>query len=556
MPRGPVASESSPAIPSSLWRLLRAERRGRWRALRAALRTVPGALSALLFIALFGVVPALRLLVPESVPGPAGFVDADVATAGLLLGWLTLVAAGGSNPLAFTEAEVHQLFAAPVQPAALLRYKLVQSLGFAVVGAASLGLFAGLYTTLAVAGPLLALTFLPATQLPSMVLTMALGRYRPPLWASLLAVAAVGGSLVLLAGGPGQGIARLGALAREAARGPAWLLVGPAVAAAELMRATSSAAALAAAAKLAAWDLLLFAGLWAGAGRVPLEVAAEGASATADLQRRVLRGGLGASMGAMRWSVGSVGGGLGAGPRGAWRFGGWRSGGGRWVALARWRGLDLGRRAGLLLIGGGLLAVFGGVGVVVGGTVGAQLVLVTGLVQVPLLLPSLLAADFRGDVDGLDRGRAWPVGPWGLFVGTVAPVVAVTWVAVVAFAGVAVLLDPGVARWAAPATVVGLPWCAWVVTAENVLQLIHPVRARVGTAAMHSGGLRMVNGLVALLLHALLGTGVGVAAAAAGWAAGSWAVAVAVSAVLFSASALLAAGIGAWRLPYAEAPPP
>jgi len=142
--------------------------------------------------------------------------------------------------------------------------------------------------------------------------------------------------------------------------------------------------------------------------------------------------------------------------------------------------------------------------------------------QLPLLsiahaiVPSVVRADFRGDVDRLDLLLGLPLPRWAIVLGQVLPAAVLLSALVVPFSAVAAMLLDGWRQHLAIAVVVIHPLAAlWQLLVENVVFLWMPYRIEMGEAAIEASGRGMVAYLASqavtwLGFAAIVGSAVGV----------------------------------------------
>lgn len=492
--------------------------RGWARFLGRNLRTVKGALLALVGLTFFGLWLASLILTPR-----AGGADPEVVRRfgpAILLGYclLNVVTSSSERAVYFTPAEVDFLFPAPFDRRTLLAYKV--ALSFLVGLPTTLFLTVVLQTHAAwfwgaFLGLLLAYLFLQLFTMAVNLLATAIGarlytRGRRLILVGLL----VGIGILALRSGPGTSD-----LLQRAERTIVWRIV-----AWPLSRFVETFLAqevwpdlLVNAAMALGIDLLMLVVVFALDADFMEASASASARIYAQLQR-VRRGeGVGPRSGKARFSL----------PTLPWLGG---------IGPIFWRQLTtavrgLGRLLFLLLIFGTLMvgpSLTGGSGEgdlhVVGTAVGM-------VVAMSLFLTTLVPYDFRGDVDRLDVLKSLPVAPWRLAVGQLlTPVLLLTlvqWIVLGVVQGVMGRVAPLLLVFAAFA----LPFNFLLFGLENLLFLLFPMRltaaapgdfqamgrnvlfllaktfslALVGGMAALMGGL--VYYLVGLVLPATTGTG-------------------------------------------------
>lgn len=521
-----------PGIAPPLRSLIRRRVGGIAREAGDKLRTVGGLLVALMLAGLVAGPLAARAMF-----GPGALTSMDSletwGPTGLFGLWLVQVGLrGGGDVLGFEPAEADQLFAAPLRPEALMRYKL----GLLVIAWTSGGLLlapvAGLYAATLAGGALAALLALPFLQLSAMVAVLVGHGAAVPGWVRSLVLVAFVALPVVLAGGLGNGIEAVAQGVGVAAAHPVGaVLLAPFVAGAGLMTASSVPALAGHAAVLLAVDTALAFALLHLGQRAWVERAQEGADTLRSRLASYRTDGL---AGASGWVGVRV-------PRPP-RLGGlgtllWR----RTVEIVRrpatWYGLA--GVAGLLLT----------LGLVVDprGRSAALALLGAGLVWGVVMLPSVLRQDFRADLDRIDALRAMPVGTFVLYVANVVPMAALLGAFEVAIAVTLTLISPSIAREALGVCVVAPLWALLVVAAENTVFLFLPARMEAGDAALGSVGRNLLSTFIGWGVHGAA-TGGALAAGVVGWWLSGWVAAILATAAAMGVAIAAVSAVGAWRL--------
>lgn len=464
-------------------------------AARSALRSLArpsGVAFAVVVVALGGFFVWLAVAAPTlpgATPVTPGGVRAGGTTYFALLWTMTLVLRGGGDVLGFVPAETDQIFAAPLRPAHVLRYKLAL-LVFALVSlstAAAVVLlpFSGRFDVAWVAVLLASLLI----QLTPMAATLAF-RVRPRVrWAvaAVLAVLLAVGVWRLRSAGeatPDAIIERLGALYEHPAVA---VLVFPFTCLPRALLATSWVEAAPWLAVLAALDLALATAIVRLGETSWFDLAHEGSEQVAERFGR-LRGGSLFAVGRVRAVrvprlpfLGGVG--LVAQRQLAEMV---RRPVGLLTLLALASGLPMLALVGFVLTADDPEARLAASRI----AVGAQLPLLS---IAHAIVPSVVRADFRGDVDRLDLLLGLPLPRWAIVLGQVLPAAVLLSALVVPFSAVAALLLDGWRQQLALAVVVIHPLAAlWQLLVENVVFLWMPYRIEMGEAAIEASGRGMV----------------------------------------------------------------
>ncbi len=527
----------SPWLPPGLWRLIRVRIRAAGRAQLNRMRTPWGALSALATVFFLFAWFLPRWLSPDFSHRMDAVSVQRVGPFGLLVLWAgQITVRGGGEVLGFVPAEVEHLFAAPYKPSELLRYKVTVLFVTWWLGALLLTPIASFYAHTLLGALLSVSLVLPFLQLSAMVSAMVRdgGKRRPWFRVAFIAVAA---SLPLLAlkMGPHRTPAMWATLGAVLDAPISGTLLLPFASASILVGSDSLAEVLRAGGVLAAVDvalvvilLLLGRGEW-------LETAAEGASYMQQVRSRYRSGGMSTFGTVGSWSVPRFPRWGGAGPL-LWR-----------------RFTELVRRPATFATLGGVILLVAVLAVALPGGHGqressAYALAVASFVWSMVLVPGVLRADFRAELDQMDRLLALPVHPVAVVVGVTLPVaVASAALEMVLLSGVGLYM-PNVGAELAPLFVVVPSFAAMVVSVENMLFLFLPVRVESGEAALQSVGRNLI---VSMLGWGMQGIAFGLGAAAAFgaiWVTGNlWFAATVASGALlaFTAGCVL---VAAWRL--------
>lgn len=465
----------------------------------------------------------------------SGFASPEsVATWGptsMLALWLVQVLLrGGGDVLGFEPSEADQLFAAPVEPAQLMRYKLALLTIAWSNGAVLLTPIAALYAVTLPGAFFAALLVLPFLQMSAMAMTLVREGAGVPGW---LRVVALGGLVVtpaLLAGGVGTGVEAVAEGVNGLLEHPVGaVLLSPFAAASTLLASGSLAEVGWAAATLAAFNGLLMVALLTLGQRSWVEHAQTGADTLRARMASLRSDGVAGASGWIRVPVPRL-------PLGSLSGVFWR----RTVELVRrpatWAGM------------GGVLALTVMLGLVAGG---GRLVAIAMMVAVmawgTVMLPSVLRSDFRSDLDRIDALRAMPVSTVALFLGNVLPMGLLLGLFESVVVGALVVWQPVAAREGLALMLLAPLWSTLVVTAENTIFLFLPARMEAGEAAIGSVGRNLMSTMLGWTTH---GTSTALAAGA-GIAAGVWVgfwtgVGVGAASLLVLTGGL--AAVGTWQL--------
>ncbi|MEN0060676.1 MAG: putative ABC exporter domain-containing protein [Myxococcota bacterium] len=442
----------------------------------------------------------------------------DIGPAVMALGWLAmLVLRGGGEQIGFLPAEVDQLFAAPLTPSQLIRYKLaLLSVTWFVMGLL-IGPMASLYSRHFLGGMLAVWLLFPALQLTSMITALVLERQHRP-WTNLALLAALLGLCALAFGASPEAVSKVGdVLAGVEQNVVGQVLLAPFAAASTLFVSESITELLGATALLTVANLTQAGVVLALGRRTWFEQAASGAAQRTSMVEQYRSGGLGMAGGLWRVSV----------PR-LPRLGG--------VGPVAWRRLlELARRPLVLLgLGGPVLM---SLAVVVGLTTFSEVhpdAIFMMAMLAPLwclwIIPSNLRFDFRSDLDRMDQLLALPIAPMAVVIGQILPVAVLfvlsSWVAILGL----LAWKPEHAFWCLALGLALPPVTVFSLAIENWLFLLLPVRIETGEAALGSVGRNLIGVFGAYAINLLVvGVGVGFA-----WVVG-----------LLSGSRLLGAGLGA-----------
>lgn len=478
-------------LPPGLWRLLRLRLRAAGRAQLQRMRTPWGALSAAataLFL-LAWLVP--RWVSPDFTERMNAMSVQRVGPFGLLVLWVGQVTVrGGGEVLGFVPSEVEHLFAAPYKPSELLRYKITTLVVTWWLGALLLTPIASFYAHSMLGALLSVALVLPFLQLSAMLASMVRdGGKRRPWWRAAFVVAVALLPLIAV-----QSDLRktalwsvFGALLDSRVTGTVLL---PFSSASTLVASDSLGEVLRAGAVLAAVDLALVGALlWLGRGDW-LESAAEGAQYMQQVRTRYRSGGM-SSMGA----VGSV-----RVPR-LPRWGG--------VGPLVWRRLtEMVRRPATFATLGGVVVLVSLLAVALPGDLGeressAYALAVASFMWSMVLVPGVLRADFRAELDHMDRLMSLPLRPVVVVLGVTLPVA-------LACAALEATLLLGISAYAPTVAPVLLPllvlvpsFAAMVVAVENALFLFLPVRVESGEAALQSVGRNLIVSMLGWMTQGL-----------------------------------------------------
>lgn len=495
------ASIIQDGLPPALLNLLWLQARAAVRRLVGSLRTVRGALLALL-----AVVMLVLWLVPTALAAAAApRVDPrhvrDLAPVALLALTVASAVSAGDRAIAFTPAEVNFLFAAPFTRRQLLAYKLSKS----AAGSVALALLMSLalrrfspYWPAAFTGSLLALLFVN-------LCTTAAGLLQRTLTtrgAGPLRQAAVSAVVLAIAAGVAAVVSRGDAFAQSAAQWvhspAARVALAPVLPFAWAFAATDPPTVL----SWGAAALLVDAALLAAVMRLDanyLEAAAAAGERVYDQAQRARRGDLmpGLGLAGRKSHV----------PPLPWLGG---------AGIVAWRQLTtlLRRSPRLLFITVAAAAMMIPL-LLIGRRVSTiQPVLLPAVIWLTVMLLGLLRFDFRGDLDQLPWLRSLPLRPLPLAAGQLAvPTAVLALFHVVATASVAAAIEP-LRNVALAALVLALPIDLLLVGLENLTFLLFPHRQAAPTE-LGAMGRQMV--LFFMKLLAMMFT-LGVAAAVGGLA--------------------------------------
>jgi ABC-2 type transport system permease protein len=500
--------------------LSRLKWRGWWRRIGRRLRTPGGALFGLLGLALTGawvwsiLWRGSHVRVAEVLPEDALAVARGTLA---MLGVVCFAGAFGHRGLHLPQDEIERMLSAPLTRRQLIRYRLLSAMLRSSVLALALGLILAPRMPVGgfgMAGAMLAVLTLPLLSQGAAIL-MGDAENRLGRLAARVPKIVTGGVMVLLAYGlimvmlmdglVPRDLAEVGPprdLVLQVARHPivVWLSL-PAAPWAGAMAAPDLA-------HFVPWFLAALAAsvlMFEVVARLPIDFRELSLATSADVARRLARAHSGR---------GPVGGSevpdRAKGRRVAWLFGRSPSGAVAWIQLVALR-----RKA----RGALLFALM---------TTGFTLVLTTTVLREPfegafflaifgvIYLASGMRFDFRGNLDGLEEMRAWPVTPRRVFLATILPqalfVSGLMSVAQVVRLAVLGAWEPGVGLVIAATPVVTVFWLA----VDNAIFLLAPVRFEPGqSAAMHHAGRQMVLALIKMLLLGLSAAVAGLAGYAA-----------------------------------------
>jgi hypothetical protein len=502
---------SGVAVDRALWLLLRLQARGWVRSLGRNLRSVKGALLALLAVVVF--IPWLMIILTQrshSLPADQLRTNGPAYLLGYCI--LNVLISSGERAVYFSPAEVTFLFTGPFTRRQLLGYKVALTLLFTLPTTLFMTAVFRVHAPwllAAIVGMLLITTFM---QMFGMALSLAASAVGARLFTrARMLVVAVGlvGTALLVQSSQGRGIdGLLHSPGWHAATLPlSWFfeafLANNLI---DLMRFGALALLV---------NLALLAVVF-GLDADYLEAAAAYSTRVYSQIQRI-RGGPAIS-----------GGGDGPAPavkaRRTWpmlpRFGG--------IGPLVWRQLvtavrSPGRLIGLVAIQAVMTSVLLGAAGETGGRVASPMALAVAVVVLSLFVSSVLPFDFRGDLDRLETLKTWPLAPWRLAVGQMLPpalvLSAFQWLML---AGLAVYAGVGTGGSAVERYVdlvvlggcaaIALPFNFLLIGLENVLFLLAPSRQMAGTAGdFQSIGRNVLMMLVKFVALALIGVTAGLA---------------------------------------------
>jgi hypothetical protein len=465
---------------AALWLLIGLQARGWLRYLLRSLRTVKGALLALVGLMVF--VPWLLavFLMPRPSAGVLGLDPRDAGPVLLLLYCFMNVAfSTNERAIYFPPAEVNLLFPGPFGRRELLGYKIVSTL---IIGL-PMALFMSLmlrdnssYFLASFAGMLLIVLFMQLFSMALNLLAVSVGArlYTRGRKLTVALTVLLGAALLLQVGGSSRQ-SQPEQLLRNLLDAPAWKIVsGPLRPFFDAVTAERLWPDLALAAALGALVNLFLIGVVFALDAQYLEAAASASARIYARMQRLRRGGIGSGEGLRR--VGTARLNL---PMLPWLGG---------IGPLAWRQLTTAARGTERLL---LLLVI--LGVAMGGPMlaalrdeeeNALLVLAAVAIWLTLFLTTLLPFDFRGDIDRLALLKTLPLPPWRLAVGQLlAPVLVMTTLQGVGLSVVVCTSPPS--DWMLPVCLV----CAAYVppinfllfALDNLLFLLFPTRLMAAT---------------------------------------------------------------------------
>ncbi|HTU19382.1 MAG TPA: putative ABC exporter domain-containing protein [Gemmataceae bacterium] len=465
---------------TALWLLIGLQMRGWLRYLLRSLRTLKGALLALVGLAVF--VPWLLAVVLTPRPGDGvfghGLRDAGPALL-LLYCFMNVVFSSGERAIYFPPAEVNFLFPGPFSRRELLGYKIVSTLIIGLPTALFMSLMLRGYSSWFVAsfaGMLLIVLFMQLFSMTINLLAISVGARLYTRGRKLTAALAVllGAAVLLQVGGsPRQWQPE--EMFNKLLDAPAWKNVSwplrsffDAVAAERLWPDLVQSAALGALVNL------FLAGVIFALDAQYLEAAAAASARIYARMQRLRRGGMGSGEGLRRGGTARI-----SLPMLPWLGG---------IGPIGWRQLTTAARGADRLL---LLLVI--LGVALGAPMLATLrdeqenvllVLAPVALWLTLFMTTLLPFDFRGDIDRLALLKTLPLPAWRLAIGQLlAPVLLMTTLQGIGLAVVAWTSPPS--DWLLPACLV----CAAYVppinfllfALDNLLFLLFPTRLMAAT---------------------------------------------------------------------------
>jgi hypothetical protein len=465
---------------AALWLLIGLQVRGWLRYLLRSLRTLKGALLALVGLAVF--VPWLLALVLTPRPSD-GMLGHDLRDAGpallLLYCFMNVVFSTGERAIYFPPAEVNLLFPGPFGRRELLGYKIVSTLVISLPTALLMSLMLRAYSswfTALFAGMLLIVLFMQLFSMTINLLAISVGARlytRGRKLAAALAVLLAVALLLQVGGSPRQWQPE--ELLRKLLAVPAWKIVSwPLRAFFDAVTAQRLWPDLVQSATLGALVNLFLAGVIFALDAQYLEAAAVASARIYARMQRLRRGGMGSGEGLRRGGTARM-----SLPMPPWLGG---------VGPIAWRQLTTAARgADRLLL---LLLILGvALGAPMLATLrdeqeNALLVLALVALWLTLFMTTMLPFDFRGDIDRLALLKTLPLPPWRLAVGQLlAPVLLMTVLQAIGLAVVAWTSPPS--DWLLPAYLA----CAAYVppinfllfALDNLLFLLFPTRLMAAT---------------------------------------------------------------------------
>lgn len=465
---------------SALWLLIGLQMRGWLRYLLRSLRTLKGALLALVGVAVF--VPWLLALILMPRPGDAvlGHNLRDAGPALLLLYcFMNVVFSTGERAIYFPPAEVNLLFPGPFGRRELLGYKIVSTLIISLPTALLMSLVLRAYSSwlaASFAGMLLIVLFMQLFSMTINLLAVSVGARlytRGRKLVAALAVVLAAALLLHVGGSPRQWQPE--ELFHKLLEAPAWKIVSwPLRSFFEVITAERLWPDLAQSAALAMLVNLLFVGVIFALDAQYLEAAAAASARIYARMQRLRRGGMGSGEGLRRAGTARL-----SLPLLPWLGG---------IGPLAWRQLTTAARGADRLL---LLLII--LGVAIGAPMlatlrdeqeNAVLVLAPVALWLTLFLTTLLPFDFRGDIDRVALLKTLPLPSWRLAIGQLlAPVLLMTALQCVGLAVVAWTSPPS--DWLVPAClacVAYVPPINFLLFAlDNLLFLLFPTRLMAAT---------------------------------------------------------------------------
>lgn len=465
---------------AALWLLIGLQVRGWLRYLLRSLRTLRGALLALVGLAVFVLWLLAILLTPRPSSGMFGHDLRDTGPALLLLYcFLNVFFSTGERSIYFPPAEVNLLFPGPFGRRELLGYKIVSTLIISLPSALFLSLLlraSSSWLAAAFAGMLLLVLFM---QLFGMTLNLLAVRIGASLYtrgrkiAAALIILFAAAFLLHVGGSPRQWQAQ--EVLRKLLEAPAWKIVSwPLRSFFDAVTAEHLWPDLAQAIALGTLVNLFLVGVIFALDAQYLEAAATASARIYARIQRLRRGGMGSGEGLRRGGTARL-----SLPMPPWLGG---------IGPLAWRQLTTAARGADRLL---LLLVL--LGVAMGAPVLAALrdeqenvlfVLAAVALWLTLFLTRMLPFDFRGDIDRLALLKTLPLSPWRLAVGQLlAPVLLMTALQGIGL-GVVVWTSPR-SDWLWPACLacaLYIPPINFLLFAlDNLLFLLFPTRLMAAT---------------------------------------------------------------------------
>lgn len=465
---------------AALWLLIGLQTRGWLRYLLRSLRTLKGALLALVGLAVF--VPWLLALILMPRPGD-GVLGHNLHDAGpallLLYCFMNVVFSTGERAIYFPPAEVNLLFPGPFGRRELLGYKIVSTLIISLPSALFMSLMLRAYSSWFLAsftGMLLIVLFMQLFSMTINLLAISVGARLYTRGRKLVVALAVllGAALLLHVGGsPRQWQPE--ELFHKLLDAPAWKIVSwPLRSFFDAVTAGRLWPDLAQSAALGTLINVILVGVIFALDTQYLEAAAAASARIYARMQRLRRGGMGSGEGLRRGGTART-----SLPMLPWLGG---------IGPIAWRQLTTATRGADRLL---LLLVI--LGVALGAPMlatlrdeqeNAVLVLAPVALWLTLFMTTLLPFDFRGDIDRLALLKTLPLPPWRLAIGQLlAPVLLMTALQCLGLAVVVSTSPPS--DWLLPACLA----CAAYVppinfllfALDNLLFLLFPTRLMAAT---------------------------------------------------------------------------